>query len=190
MKLIIIIIAIIAVCYFYNKNKKASSIPKSNSKNVVSNIPIQENIVRCCINGRYDEDGTVCRYKNGQVYCLSKHGEYLLGTYSEEKHGELTVRCVSDNEVIGYVRGNKIVLTRAGQFNRFEKMGYPKQAPIPIETICAERFSNCICELNGGDVVALCEKDCMETGAAFICMHYEAASAMNSQFHSFWNTWL
>lgn len=189
MELVLIIIAIIAVCYFYNRNKKTNSELTSITKNSVSNVTAEKNIVRCCVNGRYDEDGTICRYENGQVYCVSKHGDYLIGTY-EKQYGELTVRCVSDNEIIGYVRDNKIVLTRSGQINRFEKMGYPKKAPIPTETICAERFSNCICELNSGDVVALCYDDCMDTGAAFICMHYEAASTLNTPFHSFWYSWI
>ena len=149
----------------------------------------KKNIVRCMIDGQYDQDGTVAMYENGTVYCISKYGDYIVGYYKEEDPGMLTVRARNDNEVIGYVLSDKIILTRKGQCDRFEKMGYPKH-PRQMEWTCAERFSNCICELQNTECVALCKEDNWEAAAAFICMHYDGANTSNSEFHKFWYDWL
>lgn len=147
-----------------------------------------EGIVRCKVDGVFDMDGTVGRYEDGVVYCVSVHGDYIVGYYELEQTGRIVVYA-NDKEVIGYVENNDIILSRQGQCNRFAKRGYPKKPPH-MEWWCAERFSNCICEKTEMACIALCEEDHRDAAAAFICMQYDGVGLQESLYHDFWYGWL
>ena len=198
---LIIIVILIMITYEpwkkWIKRLQRSSIPSDkNYVNVSQPIALsrEHKYVRCRVGGKFDANLSVARFENGVVYCHPNNGsDFIIGYYDEEQVGSITVRCVSDKQMIGSIStGNRdITLSRLGLISRFEKMGFPRKAPDRIEWTCAELFSNCILasrDSGGQDCIALCEVDDIGSAAAFICLHYETIGT--GIYHDFFYNWL
>lgn len=185
--LIILMLFMIFIVCHKTRNKNDIQVDSMN-KNIC-----QRGKIECVVNNIIDKTMSCALFENGIVYCCPKNIEKFIIGYYEIKGSKLLVFCNKEkDELIAEIQVNNnssnIYLSRLGQLNRFEKLGFPKNPPVKLMYLCAESFENIVIDKESGEVVAEFSGSHSEAVAAFACLHYETIS--KSKYHDFYTVWL